>query len=37
MSALNCIHKIPLDLVEYEETGNEDKKGRSDADGTGVK
>ncbi len=34
---LNRIHEIPLDLVEYEETGNEDKKSRCDADGTGVK
>ena len=37
MSALNRIDEGTLDFVEYEETGNEDKKSRCDADGSGVK
>ena len=34
---LNRIHEGALDLVEYEKAGNEDQKGRCDADGGGVK
>ncbi len=37
MSALNRIDEGTLDFVEYEETGNKDKKSRCDVDDTGVK
>ncbi len=36
-AALNRVYESPLDLIKYKKTGNEDKKGRCDTDGTGVK
>ena len=36
MSALNRIHEGALNFVKYKETGNEYKKSRCDAEGSGV-